>query len=183
MTYRTIKKAKVIIKSLIIFLLAIMITGVVSNIVYIVKSHDNFKPKTYHCTITVEDALLLEKWEYKGLLTELFDTPYIYTEGDLNKHSVDGYARPLIRLVRIDSNLSNFSYAYTLVHELTHVKYQTGNETWTSYKSFIILYESGSSALQYIALKYAQDQLGGLYEGTEYDCSYYIAEYLNLLEE
>lgn len=182
MTYRGIKRAKVIIKGWIISLLVVMIAGVVGNIVYIIKSHDDFKPKAYYCTITIEEVELLEKWEYKGLITELFDTPHIYVEGNLKKQSLDGYARPLIRLVKIEADLCNYSYAYTLAHELVHVKYQTGNETWTSYKSFIILYESGSSALRHIALLYAQDQLGGLYEGTEYDCSYYIADYLNLLE-
>jgi len=181
MTYRGIKKAKIIIKSWIIFLLSIMLMGVVSNIIYIVKSHDDFKPKAYYCTIAIEEFNLLEKWEYKALIENLFDTPHIYTEGDLSKRNADGFALPLIRFVKIDSDLSRFNYAYTLTHELTHVKYQTGNETWTSFKAFTILYESGSVALKHIALKYAQDQLDGFYKNTEYDCSYYIAEYLNLI--
>lgn len=176
--YMRRQKIKFSIKILIIVLLSIMLAGTVFNIIYITKSHDKFKPKGYYTTIALEEIQPLEKWEYKALINELFNTPHIYIENNIKKQNVDGFAIPFIRVIVVEPNLSNVDYAYALAHEFVHVKYQTGNETWTSYKAFVELYESGSSALKYVALRYAVRQLQGCYADTEYDCSYYIFEYL-----
>ena len=108
------------------------------------------------------------------------NTPHFYIENDLSKKDYDGFALPLIRVAVVDSQLSGADYAIALTHELVHIKYQTGNETWTSFKTFVVLYESKSIILQNVALYYAQQQLSGMYID-DYDCSYYIAEYLNLI--
>lgn len=63
------------------------------------------------------------------MITDYIDTPHIYIEKELKDAYTCGEAHPLIRTIFIDKDLSNITYAYTLAHELVHVKYQTGNET------------------------------------------------------
>lgn len=82
------------------------------------------------------------------------------------------------RVIEIDKNLDIHTYIITYAHELCHIRYQVGNETYTAYMTFVRLYESGNSELRYHALVYAQDVIGGGYSGTAYDCGYYILEYL-----
>lgn len=174
-----IKKAKYWIKLTIIFLLSLMLCGVVTNIIYIIKSHDDFKPKSYRSDFELINITNpLEKWEYKALITAYIDTPHIYMETEFKEVTTTGEAHPLIRLVLVDKRIDNVTYAYTLAHELVHVKYQTGNETWVTFKAFTLLFESGCKPLQEVALQFAEEQLNGEIFSNEYDCSYYIFEYL-----
>ena len=119
----------------------------------------------------------LTKKEAKQLVKDLYNTPHIYIEtSNINEYS---YANSFImaRVVRIKPNLSILDYVFSYAHELTHIKYQTADETYTMFKTFTTLYESGNEELQNIALRYAQNIIEGGYLDTEYDCGYYILEY------
>ena len=74
---------------------------------------------------------------------------------------------------------SGWETLWTLTHELVHYKYQSSNETFTNFKTWQLLYESGVSILVARAKYEAYDQgeLGGS-KNTEYDISWYIVNYL-----
>lgn len=120
----------------------------------------------------------LTKSTAKELIKDIYDTPHFYFEVNIKEEGKISDASPLLRVVRMrkDADLVDFIVGYA--HELSHIKYLTKNETFVSYKTFVHLYESGYLELQYIAVDYANEILGGGYKGTDYDCGYYIMEYL-----
>ena len=65
--YMVRQRIKYIIKWIIIALLVSMLSLVIFDIVYIVKSHDKFKPRNYETNITIQSSRVLNKWEYKAL--------------------------------------------------------------------------------------------------------------------
>lgn len=162
---------------IVMLLLALVLTSF--QVWHIQFSHA-FDVKTYvpqYVEITKTPQLTLTKETAHTMIAELFDTPHIYFERDLPSNQ-DGRSRIMFRTIEIDSNLNTHTYIITYAHELCHVRYQVGNETYTAYMTFIRLYESNNAELQYHALVYAQDVINGGYSGTEYDCGYYILEYL-----
>lgn len=138
----------------------------------------NIKPYTTQI-IEIQDKpqLILTKQTARTTIANLFNTPHIYREKDLPPQE-NGRSKIMWRIVEIDKNLDVHTYIVTYTHELCHVRYQVGNETYTAYMTFVRLYESNNAELQYHALVYAQDVISGDYSGTEYDCGYYILEYL-----
>ena len=138
----------------------------------------NIKPYTTQI-IEIQDKpqLILTKQTARTTIANLFNTPHIYFEKDLPPQD-NGISIIMWRVVQIDKDLDVHTYIITYAHELCHVRYQVGNETYTAYMTFVRLYESNNAELQYHALVYAQDVISGDYSGTEYDCGYYILEYL-----
>lgn len=138
----------------------------------------NIKPYTTQI-IAIQDKpqLTLTKQTARTTIAKLFNTPHIYREKDLPPQE-NGRSKIMWRIVEIDKNLDVHTYIVTYTHELCHVRYQVGNETYTAYMTFVRLYKSNNAELQYHALVYAQDVISGDYSGTEYDCGYYILEYL-----
>ena len=140
-------------------------------------SYKNYKPKEYEHSqfYNPQVNISLDKTSARKLIKKLVKTPHTYKE-----KQIDGYGRSIIlfRKVEININLGIEDYVITYTHELTHLKYLTENETWVSYKTFKTLYESGNTELKYIALNYANKVLQGNWQGTEYDCGYYILKYL-----
>ena len=122
----------------------------------------------------------LTKAEIKNIVSNLYNTPHVYIEtNDLPSYQ-NGISHIVARIVKIKSNLSPLEYAMAYAHELTHVKYQVADETYTMYKTFTTLYESGNKELQNMALKDAQSVIYGGYGRSEYDCGYQILEYLKI---
>lgn len=74
---------------------------------------------------------------------------------------------------------SGWDVLWVLTHELVHYKYQTSNETFTDFKTWQLLYESGMPILEDRAKyeAYCQCELG-YYKDTKYDVSWYIVKYL-----
>lgn len=138
----------------------------------------NIKPYTTQI-IAIQDKpqLILTKQTAHTTIAKLFNTPHIYFEKDLPPQD-NGISIIMWRVVQIDKDLDVHTYIVTYTHELCHVRYQVGNETYTAYMTFVRLYESNNAELQYHALIYAKDVISGDYSGTEYDCGYYILEYL-----
>lgn len=171
-------KIRAVQNSLIIMLsLALVLTGFQ---VWHIQFSNSLEIKPYTTQIiAIQDKpqLTLTKQTARTIIAELFNTPHIYLERGLPSNQ-DGRSRIMWRVIEIEKNLDIHTYIITYAHELCHIRYQVGNETYTAYMTFVRLYESGNTELRYHALVYAQDVIGGGYSGTTYDCGYYILEYL-----
>lgn len=167
-----LSKRKIIIV-IILIILNICFWGILC---YSKVSYRTYKPKLYEYTQVYNPQVnvTLNKSSVKKLISKLVKTPHTYKE-----KQIDGYGRSVIlfRKVEINVDLDVEDYVVTYTHELTHLKYLTENETWVSYKTFKTLYESGNAELRYIALNYANNVLRGYWQGTEYDCGYYLLNY------
>lgn len=162
---------------IVMLLLALVFT--IFQVWHIQFSHSlEIKPYTTQI-IAIQDKpqLTLTKQTARTTIANLFNTPHIYREKDLPAQE-NGRSKIMWRVVQIDKDLDVHTYIITYAHELCHVRYQVGNETYTAYMTFVRLYESNNAELQYHALIYAKDVISGDYSGTEYDCGYYILEYL-----
>lgn len=97
---------------------------------------------------------------------------YMYRERRLN----DCWGRTVIlyRLVEVDRDIAINDYIETVCHELCHLKYNTANERYTQYKTFVTLYES---EFRQIALNIAYKMQRDKYS-RQYNCLGQIIEYL-----
>lgn len=172
-------KTKDRISNLIIFLTLIITVLTVFQIIYIFN-YINLEVKDYKKTqLTIENMeYTLTKKEIRNIIKELYDIPHIYIETDNLPEKENGISYVLLRMINVKKSLDIKTYAITYAHELTHIKYQTADETFTTFMTFVTLYESGNKELQNMALKEAQGIINGGYAGTEYDCGYYILKYL-----
>ena len=151
--------------------------GVLCQVVYAVSAN-RLKVVSFDKYVEIEyDTPDLEVWEYKGLIDSLYDIPHFYIKCKVPGPYTHGSSVCVFGLVFVEPNLTGYDYAITYAHELTHVKYQTVDDTWVNFKTFKVLYESGSEPLRQIALQFADEQFRGCYDGN-YDCAYYIYEYL-----
>ena len=100
---------------------------------------------------------------------------YIYREKELEPFTY-GQTYIMFRWVEISEDLDLNTYAETLCHELVHLKYNTGDERFTTYQTFVILYES---EFRQIALNMLYGQANGQYS-YDYDC---YAQMVNYLKE
>lgn len=167
------------VQNALIVMLSLALVLTIFQVLHIQFSH-SLEIKSYQIqNITIENRpqLTLTKQTARTTIANLFNTPHIYREKDLPPQE-NGRSKIMWRIVEIDKNLDVHTYIVTYTHELCHVRYQVGNETYTAYMTFVRLYESNNTELQYHALVYAQDVISGDYSGTEYDCGYYILEYL-----
>ena len=172
-------KARVRIQNALIVLLSLALVLTIFQVLHIQFSH-SLEIKSYqiqNITIGNRPQLTLTKQTARTTIANLFNTPHIYFEKDLPPQD-NGISIIMWRVVQIDKDLDVHTYIVTYTHELCHVRYQVGNETYTAYMTFVRLYESNNAELQYHALVYAQDIISGDYSGTKYDCGYYILEYL-----
>lgn len=114
-----------------------------------------------------------------NLVNDLFQINYTLKFDDLKSIGLNGMAYLFVNSVIIDETLTGWEVLKTLSHELCHIKYYTGNETYTEYMAFVNLYESNNETLKNRAewLAYEQCTLRNR-KNTEYDCGFYIAKYL-----
>ena len=112
--------------------------------------------------------------ELKSKIDKLFNQKYIYI-GTL------GNSKTFIplRIVFVNENVYLREYAKQLAHELCHLKYQTRNEMFVTYKTIVELYESGDEFLKYVAVDYANEVWAGKFHNTDYDCGAYLIDYFN----
>ena len=175
----TKQKKKIGILIFVILLELIVIVALLSRFYYVFAYNDlevlsyqpvklRFTPMNYS----------FNKEQIKQIIANLFNVEHSYNEtSDLpetdSANSVIG--RKEVK-IRPDLPLIEFTVSYT--HELVHIKYELYDETNTAYRTFVDLYESGNEELKNISLVYAQSIMDGCYKGTEYDCGYYILQYL-----
>lgn len=174
------KKSKKIPILIFVILLELIAIVVLVSRFYFVFAYNDLEVKSYNpvnlqfeymnYTITKADA--------KQLISDLLDVEHTYIE--TNDISTTDFANSSItrKEVKIRPDLPLKEYVISYTHELVHIKYELYDETNTAYKTFVELYESGHKELKNISLVYAQSIMDGCYKGTEYDCGYYILQYL-----
>ena len=176
---QTKQKKKIGILIFVILLELIVIAVLISRFYYVFAYNDlevvaykpiklRFTPMNYS----------INKEQAKQILMNLFKVEHSYTEtNDLpetdSANSVIGQ-----KSVKIRPDLPLIEYTVSYAHELVHIKYEYYDETSTAYRTFVDLYESGHDEIKNISLVYAQAIMDGCYKGTEYDCGYYILQYL-----
>lgn len=95
------------------------------------------------------------------------------------KKNVQGYCNQITKQVYIRNDIVDWEFAYTFLHEAIHLKYQTSNEMWTTYKTFVLAYESDIPLLQERAkLEAMVICFNENNSHPDYECSYYIHKYL-----
>lgn len=119
----------------------------------------------------------LSKTDVKQILDYIYKIDYTYKEQAYLGRDLDGIAFAQPNTVIIKADLDVYTYTRVLAHELTHLKYETSNETFTEYTALVTLYETNISMFQKVALNQARFIIGGGYEGTELDCGYYLLNY------
>lgn len=105
---------------------------------------------------------------------ELDFKKYSYKEGDYSKA---GYANAFYRTIKVYKDLNVEDYCIVLCHEMCHIKYFTANEIYTQFMAFKSLYESDNEELKQAGTWLGIYVLNGD-RPANYDCSYYIVEYL-----
>lgn len=170
--YQKIRKR---IKTILIVLLLVTLFLTVYQI-YHIRFYYKMKPKSYnYCIFTNQyNCIKYSLNEKLELVRKEFDTHHLLfkTEGDIK-------SSPLFRSVYLNYNEDDLTLVKAYAHELTHIKYQTINETYTTYKSIIALIESSNEYLHYVGMNYANEVCSGRYINTNYDCGAQLLEYLN----
>lgn len=170
-----IKKAKKFVRSLIIvcelLLLALMWFEAINT--RIVKMQFEV-PRDFITTRYVNVDYGYTKAELKTRIEHLTGQHwYFYKEKELKPFTY-GQTFIAIRWVEISEDLDLNSYAETLCHELVHLKYNTCDERFTTYQTFVILYES---EFRQLALNMLYGQANGEYT-YDYNCYAQIVNYL-----
>lgn len=178
------EKKKEIIKWIIAFVLALMV-GVTVFQVWHIKCYYKMEPSACEeCYIVnqyykpeFESENLTHKQIRKWIDSEI-NTQYKLNYKEL---SFKEYGRSLVllRIIDIDNHQAenNIDFAKALAHEQIHIKYQTENETFVTYKTITTLFESDNEFLKFVAVDYANDVLTGGYRGTVYDCGQQLLDY------
>ena len=173
---RTIKAEKIIKSLLIICLLAEILLFVYQD--WYIYYYNKLEVLPYK-----NQYIYVWKMEYppnsqiKALIDDLYDTPHITIHKNIPRKSTPAYSIVQYRIVFMDIDLSGVDYAISYAHELTHIKHQTADETWTTFYTWKTLIESDNEFLQNAGFIYESRIMCGGYEGTEYDCGYYIENY------
>lgn len=96
------------------------------------------------------------------------------------------------RKIKVVNYLDTNTYIETFCHEAIHLKYYNSNERWTTYKTFVVLFESNDKDLKQCAINWAYkyvsyytiDEYGWAVSNNmpprDYDATYYIIQYLSL---
>lgn len=171
-------------KIIVILLLSLVL---VWTAIFMVKCNTKKPPSLAVIEYTHRDCRLekvecnLNKTEIKLILDAFYDVKYDYEEKDYLGHKYEsavlGTASIKPNKIVVMNNLTNETYCVVLAHELTHIKYKTSDETFTEYKSIVLLYETKIPMFQKSALNRARRIVSGHFKGTEYDCGYYLLNY------
>lgn len=172
-------KVQTRIKTTIIILLAIALALTIFQTWHIYFRYD-MKPKAYAYT-QLENKYKYNQQDhsdFKKLVSAEFNTPHILRISSKG-FGDNQYAKssPMFRTVVMRNVQYGIDDVKAYAHELAHIKYQTRNECFATYKAIITLYESDNKFLKYVAIEYANDVLGGGYVGMQEDCGYYLLEY------
>lgn len=182
-------------KNIAVIVLLVLLLISITNYSYIRLGHLNYKYIEYavyssdytllglningnRLTIAPEYEWSRPRKELRAAIEKETTKFYFYKE--TNKFASQqqlGTSNLFFNIVTIRTGLSDVDYTISLTHELCHIKYHIGNEIYTSYKTFITLWESDNPYLHDAGKVYAVRVLAGK-ELKEYDCGYYILNYL-----
>ena len=174
-------------KKFIIIILSILLATIIGFDIYLVYRHYNQVEPPHLDVIPYEHFYMPQehietqytKLEIKEMIDCIYNVDYKYQEVGFLNSNVLGKSNIDKKVLKIVPYINEIEYIWVLSHELVHIKYQTANETFTEYTSIITLYESNNILFQKVALNRAKFIISGAYQGTEYDCGYYLLEYFN----
>lgn len=117
---------------------------------------------------------------------------YVYKEcSRLNNGEAYGRTFFALRQISVVNYLNINVYIDTFCHEAIHLKYYNSNERWTTYKTFVVLFESNDKDLKQCAINWAYryvsyytiDEYGRAMNNSaparDYDPAHYIIQYLS----
>lgn len=161
----------------------VILCVIISHVLYVVLSHRLRYREYVHGYIVYDENFYVpeNKQACKNLVKTHYNIPHFYVEKELDAVTA-GRALYIPPIVFIDDGLVGVGYITTYVHELMHIKYQTKNERFVTFQTFKTMYESGDETLRGCAMDLAYMVVCGGYE-KEYDCGYYILEYLEKINE
>lgn len=170
-------------KNFILTTLSTILVIVVGFDIYLVHRHHNKKEPPSLAVVPYEHFYMPQehieshftKSEIKIMLDEIYNVDYDYQEIKPENTLVGGYTEN--GTIYVDKKASAIEYIIILSHELTHIKYNTPNETFTEYTSIVKLYESSNTLFQKVALNRAKFIVSGGLAGLESDCGYYLIKY------
>lgn len=188
---KNLNKTKIFIKNIIIILLSLALLLTVFQVYHLFAYYKMSPKASVKCQIINEYVLNSEEYSYEydrydNTLAKLFDTPHIlqYSMNGWQNNNQIGRSQPLFRRIVLRSKFYwGIESIKAYAHELAHVKYQTFNDCYVTYKAIITLYESDNTFHKYVAVEYANDVLSGGYADTSYDCGYYLLEYFSKTNE
>lgn len=134
-----------------------------------------WRPVTFVVGVEYEDVDYgYSKKQIRNKLEKLTGvTLYFYNEKTL-RDGDKGVSNPMYRFIVIDKSLSANEYIEIMCHELMHLKYNTVNERYVQYHTFVTLF---NSEFRQIALNIVHKMQYGEYL-YEYNCYAQICDYL-----
>ena len=176
---QTKQKKKIGILIFVILLELIVIAVLLGRFYYVFAYNDleviAYKPVNFRFA---QKNYTINKEQAKQMIAGLFNVKHSYTETNDLPETDSANSVIARKEVNIRPDLPLIEYIVSYTHELVHIKYEYYDETITAYQTFVDLYESGNEELKNISLVYAQSIMDGCYKGSEYDCGYYILQYL-----
>ena len=126
--------------------------------------------------INIRNDVTIQREEIKPLVQSIIKpVVYIEIERDIDRC---GLTIAQLRLIIIDTGLSDEDYAYTLTHEYVHLVCMIHDEALTDFITIKTMWESGNEFLQRTASRLVRSKLT-VYLGNEYDCTGELIEYFS----
>ena len=166
------KVAKIVTICLIIWALAVW-----ANYGYIMWHHQE-KPMQSGSVIYTVSSVELDQKTAVEIVNNHFHFWWASIEFCDMQGKASGQAIFLLNKIKIEQTLSGWDTLKTLTHEYCHLKYNTNNETFTEYMTFVEMYESDNVTLHQRARYMIMEKC--MYhesQDTAYDCSAYIYDY------
>ncbi len=125
------------------------------------------------CTIPYES---LTNYEIKERVQKIL-SPTFYIETYCSGHQ--GKTRPLLRIIEVGDELSEYEYATVLMHEYIHLVLLYGDESLVDFLTVKYLWESDDNYLRRTACWLVKQKI--IYDcGNEYDCTAQLIKYFNI---
>lgn len=162
----------------IVLVLSVLLVTLVGYLFYCALFTHREKPRAADKKIEFVIEPVEQPKDWREQLRALYDTTHkVYWEEGKNK-TIGGHTNFVTRNVYIRINLYELEEVLVYAHELTHLKYFSGNETFVTYQAIITLYESGIPYFRYVALYNARNIVNyHSYNRTAYDCGWLLQQY------
>ena len=171
-----IKLLDILIVSMIIFNLLFCIYLISVKLIMDSKPKLEYKRCNTIISVPIVNQLHLSKKEITSRIRkEINPVLFIETENHRFNGTTRGITNMYWRVILIDERCEGYEYCFVKTHEYVHAKYFYTDERLTQFTTFKILYESKDEYLYSTSLYYLNHYLS---YPPQYDCSYYIVEYL-----
>lgn len=171
-----IKILNVLIVSMIIFNLLFCIYLLSVKLIMNSKPKLEYKYSNVMISVPIVNQTSLSKKEITSKIRkEINPVLFIETENHHFNGTTRGATNMYWRVILIDERCEGYDYCFVKTHEYVHAKYFYTDERLTQFTTFKILYESKDEYLHNASLYYLNHYLSYPHQ---YNCSYYIVEYL-----